>query len=184
TRIARLTSSRVERLERQHLGKSFDGWALERIRRLRQCLARQLQEKAAIPEQARPIKKDLEEMLFFENLSAQSLEYLYESPTPERLAETVQRIEETVFDGPETPVTPMGAAVQIGAPIDVRTFSAREGGERRGPAPLVLKLRQDIQGLLDRQLEQGPPAEWNCPARAPAVVKPPRVEHNNLAPTS
>ena len=33
-----------------------------------------------------------------------------------------------------------------------------------GPDPLVLRLRQDIQGLLDRQLEQGPPAEWNCPA--------------------
>ena len=39
------------------------------------------------------------------------MEYLREDPCPERLAETIQRIEETVFDSPEVPVVPMGVAV-------------------------------------------------------------------------
>lgn len=163
-RIARLTDSQVERVEKQHLGKRFDGWPLERIRRLRQHLTRRLHDKAGDAEVSRRVKKALDDLLFFENLNAQSLEYLRSDPSPERLAETIQRIEETVTDQVEVPLAPTGATVQVGPAIDVRKFA---DGERKQGDPLVRHLRSAMQGLLDGLLEKGPPAEWGCPPRAP-----------------
>jgi 1-acyl-sn-glycerol-3-phosphate acyltransferase len=160
-RIARLTDSQVERIEKQHLGKRFDGSPLERIRRLRQHLTRQLHDKAG-DDVSRRVKKDLDDLLFLENLSAQSLEYVRSDPGPERLAETIQRIEETVTDQVEVPLAPTGATVQVGPAIDVRAFAE---GDRKQGDPLVRHLRGAMQGLLDGLLEKGPPKEWGCPPR-------------------
>lgn len=165
TRIGRLTVALIERQEKQHLGKSHDGWALERIRRLRQHLTRKLQEHVGNQERARPFKKDLEDLLFCENLNAQSLEYYRECPSAERLAETILRIEETVTDEVEVPIGPAGATAVVGPAIDVRAFEATRTERRSGPDPLVQHLRLSIQGLIDQLRVQGPPPEWNCPTR-------------------
>lgn len=173
-RIRRLSSSQVERMEAKHLGRTFDGWLLERIRRLRQHLSRQLMDKAVTDASAAAaIKADMDVLLFCENLNAQSLDYLLASPTPERLAETVQRIEETVADQVETPIARTGATVHVGPAVDVRTFDA--GGNRRGPDPLVQHLRQAMQGLVDRLVAAGPPADWGCLPR-PTASLPPRAD--------
>jgi hypothetical protein len=174
-RIARITSSQVEQLENKHLGKAHDGWTLERIRRLRQLLTRELLEKATQHEQSRQTKKDLDDLLFLENLNAHSLEYVRENPSLERLAETIQRIEETVSDQIEAPIAPMGADVQVGPAIDVRTFQASPPAGRKEGDPLVQHLRQTIQTLLDQLLAQGPPSDWGCPAQSqPASQQPPK----------
>jgi hypothetical protein len=161
TRITRLTASQVERLEAQHLGKHFDGWPLERIRRLRQHLTRQLRDAG----DHAPVKKDLGDLLFCENLNAHSMQYLREHPSPERLAETVQRIEETVSDEVEKPLAQAGATIRVGPAIDVRALPASE--------PLAPRLRGAIQGLLDDLLRQGPPPDWGCPPRPPSPVPAP-----------
>lgn len=168
-RIGRLSGSQVDRLEKQYLGRTFDGWLLERIRRLRQHLSRQLMEKRTTDAiAAAAIKADLDVLLLCENLNAHSLAYLTEAPTPERLAETVVRIEETIADQVETPVGPMGATVRVGPAIDVRAF-LETTADRRGPDPLVQHLRGAMQGLVDELLAAGPPAAWGCP---PAVFPP------------
>lgn len=163
-RIARLTGSQVDRLEKLHLGKLFDGWLLERVRRLRQHLTRQLHDKSQDESASYGIKKDLHDLLYCENLNAHSLEYLRSDPSLERLAETIQRIEETVTDEVEVPLAPMGATARVGPAMDVRSFAA---GDRKEGDPMVRHLRTTLQGMLDTILSQGPPPEWNCPPRQP-----------------
>jgi hypothetical protein len=161
-RIGYLIEAEVARQEQVHLGKTFDGWVLERVRRLRQPLVRRLLESNSSGSSA-TLKHDLDTLLFCENLNAHSIDYLREDPTPERLVETVQRIEETITDT-EKPIGRMGVTGLIGPAIDVRELLARPAGADT----LVQSLRGQMQGQLDRLLAQGPPAAW-CSWRPAAV---------------
>lgn len=154
-RLGFLVASQVERLERQHLGRSHEGWMLERIRRVRQHLTRQLLEgKSAEVRQA--IRRDLDVLLLAENLNAHSLRYLTAHPTHERLIETVQRIEETMFDNEPSPVVSLGVSVRVGPALDLRAASWT-----------MAELRQAMQQQVDQIRQAGPPTAWNCPVPVP-----------------
>jgi 1-acyl-sn-glycerol-3-phosphate acyltransferase len=167
-RIRELVWAHLRSQETTFFGREFEGWPLERIRRLRQLLVRKFREvKANSPIEAVPIRQALADLLFCENLSAHSMEYLREEPSYERLTETVLRIEETLTDEAEKPVVPFGVTVAVGPAIDVRKLLLErpEGRAERGPDPLVQRLRGEIQGLVDRLRQQGPPPNWHCPPR-------------------
>jgi 1-acyl-sn-glycerol-3-phosphate acyltransferase len=155
-----LVESLVTRQEKYYLGREFDGHSMERVRRLRQRLARQLFEQRDDAEMVGRLRRDLDTLLLCENVNAQSLEYLKELPSIERLSETVQRIEETVFDGNEVPVGDLGVAVEVLPALDARSYV--EPG-RAGSEPLIRELSSALQGNLDRVLADGPPAAWGCP---------------------
>lgn len=159
-RVAGLLGVIVGGLEKYYLGREFDGHVMERIRRLRQRLARLLLEAAGDPEKAARARQNLDTLLFCENLNAQSDDYLRELPSAERLSETVQRIEETVDDAAELPVGDLGAVVEVGLALDARSFP--EHG-RNATDPLMHELAGAIQGQLDRLLAEGPPVDWHCP---------------------
>jgi 1-acyl-sn-glycerol-3-phosphate acyltransferase len=161
-RIPRLAAAHVAALEKRYLNKEFDGWTLERARRLRVVLVRRLVEVKGDAEASRATRDALDDLLFAENLVAHSHEYLRERPSLERMTETVERIEETLTDAVERPLAPLGADVAVGPALDVRALAAARGG--RGPDPLLKRLAGDMQGLLDGLLAHGPPAEWDCPA--------------------
>jgi hypothetical protein len=160
-RISRLAASHVGALEKRYLAREHKGWLLERIRRLRHWLVRQLVQVAADPQETEQTRAALDTLLFCENLSAQSWEYLRERPSLERLTETVQRIEETITDQFEIPVTALGATVAVGPATDGRRLPSDKETDGEG---LGTPLRRAIQELLNQMLEQGPPPEWNCPA--------------------
>jgi hypothetical protein len=166
-RIRALANHLVTGLEKQYFGRVHEGWILERVRRLRQGLVRDLKQYRENPSELGRIKKHLHDLLFAENLSAHSQEYLREDPSPERLTETVERIEETLTDAVETPVASMGATVEIGPAIDVREFLANHQGNGKTSDPLVVNLRSAMQILLDRARRQGPPREWSRPRSWP-----------------
>jgi hypothetical protein len=86
-----------------------------------------------------------------------------ERPSLERMAETVQRIEETMTDRDEKPIAPLGAAVAVGPAIGVRAFPAARRAARTGGDPLMEQVAGGLKGLLKQLLDQGPPAEWGCP---------------------
>jgi 1-acyl-sn-glycerol-3-phosphate acyltransferase len=179
-RTRELALSHIAALEKTYFGKEFDGWVLERVRRIRQSLVRKLQEAKDRPEETGSLRRALADLLLCENLNAHSMEYLRECPSYERLVETVLRIEESVRDVAEIPVTPMGVTAVVGPAIDVRQALQQrsEGrGERGSTDPLVRNLRGEIQGLVDRLRVQGPPAEWNCPAPLNVADNAPDDDH-------
>jgi len=163
-RIQRLAAVLIADMEKFYLGKEYEGWNLERVRRLRMWLVRKLGEVRDDPEAGVATREALDVLLFCENLSAQSHEYLMERPSLERMAETVQRIEETMVDRDEKPIAPLGASVAVGPAIDVRAFSGGRRAARTGGDPLMEQVAAGMKGLLKQLLDQGPPAEWGCPA--------------------
>jgi len=180
-RVQRLAAVLIADMEKTHLGKIYEGWNLERVRRLRLWLVRKLIEVRNDGEGRRATREALDLLLFCENLSAQSHEYLMERPSLERMAETVQRIEETMTDQMEEPVAPLGAAVAVGPALDVRSFAAEKRSARAGGDPLLDALAGEMKGLLRRLLEQGAPPEWNCP---PPVEKTMVANDPPLSPAS
>ncbi|MGL4550949.1 MAG: hypothetical protein ACRC33_07165, partial [Gemmataceae bacterium] len=155
-----LVASQVERLERQHLGKTHAGWPLERVRRVRHHLMQKL-----LGGPSAEVRADLDVLLLCENLNAHSLAYLTDRPTPERLIETLQRIEETLTDAAEeTPVVPLGVCLGVGPAIDLRAAPPAGG--------FAAALRAAMQREVDALIARGPPAEWGCPAPKPGRASP------------
>jgi hypothetical protein len=159
-RLAALTRTLVERIERFHPGKEVDCHIMDRIRRLRQRLARQLIEESGDTEVVENARRDLDILLLCENLNAQSLAYLRELPGPERLCETVLRIDEAITDANEEPISDLGAVIEVCPAIDVRAFA--DPG-RQAADSLMQELSGALQGQLNRLLAEGPPPAWGCP---------------------
>ena len=159
-RIRHLSDHVVTQLEKTCLGKVRVGWILERVRRLRQPLVRKLADGGDI-DRVRAAQEALDVLLFCENLSAHSMDYLHERPSLERLTETVQRIEETVTDEMEIPVVPIGVTVAVGPALDVQSYPNLD---RQGLDPLSAEVAKGIQALLDGLLGDGPPVGWGCPS--------------------
>jgi 1-acyl-sn-glycerol-3-phosphate acyltransferase len=171
-RVGRLGDALVSAVEKYHLGRETSGWILDRVRRLRPILVKRLPEARLDPDETARLRATLDTLLLCENLSGHSLEYLREHPSVERLAETVQRIEETVSEAPEEPVGDLGAVVRVGPALDARAFPA--AGRWAGPDPLVREMADSLQGLLDGLLAQGPPPDWGCPPIPPTRAPRPR----------
>jgi 1-acyl-sn-glycerol-3-phosphate acyltransferase len=160
-RIRNLGEAIVAGLEKWYLGRTHEGWLLERVRRLRQRIVPRLAEPDL--DGQRQAAEALHTLLFCENLSAHSLEYLRKRPSLERIAETVLRLEESITDTAEPFLAPMGAVAAIGPAIDVRDYEGGPRKGRRGPDPLLHDTASGIQALLDRILAGGPPRQWHCP---------------------
>ena len=158
-RIQRLADAHVSMQEVVLFGKASDGWMLKRIRRLRQILVRQLVEETDA-KKIMDARHALHLLVFCENVSANSHDYLRERPSFERLTETVLRIEETLHDDIETAVAPVGVTLAVGPAIEMHRFPATR---KPGSDPLLKEIACGIQGLLDRMLASGPPPEWGCP---------------------
>jgi 1-acyl-sn-glycerol-3-phosphate acyltransferase len=159
-RLSSLAHALVKGVEKFHCGREFDGHIMDRVRRLRQRLARRLVEESDKAEVVDRARQDLDTLLFCENLQAHSLDYLRELPGPERLSETVQRIEETLYDSSEEPVGDLGAIVQVGPALDARAYA--EPG-RNAADPLMRDLSRIMQEQMSQLLAQGPPPAWDCP---------------------
>jgi 1-acyl-sn-glycerol-3-phosphate acyltransferase len=169
-RLTRFVRTIVGDMEKFYTGRETDGHVMERIRRLRQRLARRLLEERDDETAVERSRRDLDTLLLCENVNAQSLDYLRELPGPERLSETVQRIEETVYDGDEEPVGDLGVVIEVCPAIDAR--SVAEPGRTHGD-PLIGDLSAALQNYLNRLVAEGPPPAWACPpsfAPRPALV--------------
>jgi hypothetical protein len=161
-RLLALAAAMVAKLEGEYAGRTFDGRLMERVRRLRQVVMPHMAEADA--EVAERAGEALRTLLLCENLNCQSLAYLRQRPSFERLAETMLRLEEAVTDVPEPFLVPLGVVGAVGPALDMRDYEGGPRKGRRGRDPLIEDTAAGMQALLDRLLNQGPPADWGCPA--------------------
>ena len=115
-------------------------------------------------EASRATREALDLLLFCENLSAQSHEYLMERPSLERMAESVQRIEETMTDRMEEPIAPLGAAVAVGPALDVRAFRGDEAGRPRRRRPAAGRAGRRNEGPAPQAAGAGAAPGMELPA--------------------
>ncbi|MEK7853636.1 MAG: 1-acyl-sn-glycerol-3-phosphate acyltransferase [candidate division NC10 bacterium] len=159
-RVRRLRQSLLEDLERKHFGRVREGFDFDRARklliRIRQGLLTTTAggdyygPPAAPP--GDPLTADLEAAHLCARSVAFQEDYLLQDPTPERMAETLTKLEREVL-GSEIrgSLGRRRAVIRIAPPLDVLEFLA---GERAGASrddtieAIVIRLHEALQGAL------------------------------------
>jgi hypothetical protein len=163
-RVRHLRRTLLEELERKRLGKVQDGFDFDRARKLMIRIQGLLLGKAGPPGYSGyydspttppddPLTADLEAA----NLCARSVafrdDYLIENPTPERMAETLTKLEREVLGKQiRSPLAKRCAIIRIAPPLDIREYLAKE---KAGVSfdeiieAVVVRLHDTLQSTLD-----------------------------------
>ena len=160
-RVEAVRKHLLETLERRYLGRVRDEFAFDRARRLIIHILEELahlEGRADLPAHEKAAAAaDLRRDLGWAQTAARSVsfaeDYLIAQPTPERLAETLAKLEREVY-GREAfpPKAKRLATVKIGDPIDVRGYLA-EYAERRTRKEAILRLVRDLQQSIQSMLD-------------------------------
>ena len=166
SRIGRVTSTLLTMKEREYLGQEQQGEIAERIESLTERILEDLSDRyqgaieGTIPEQVQTIRqqvtrnadrfhrqRDLEALFLVIQLYSYPADYLSDDPSLERLAETVDKLEEDVL-GAEYPSIKGRRKVSImfDEPIDVVA-----NGNRRGDIQsLTTQMQSRVQAMVDQ----------------------------------
>ncbi len=160
-RVRHLRRTLLEELERKHVGKVQEGFEFDRARKLMIRIQGKLLEKrgasgiydspTASPDDL--LTADLEATKLCARSVAFQDDYLIENPTPERMAETLTKLEREVL-GREirSPLAKRRAIVRIAPPLDIREYLAKE---KAGASldevieAVVIRLHDTLQSTLD-----------------------------------
>lgn len=160
-RVHHLRRTLLKELERKHLGKVQEGFDFDRARKLMIRIQGRLLDKRVPPgyydAPTAPADDPLTGDLEAANLCARSVafrdDYLIENPTPERMAETLNKLEREVLGKQiRSPLAKRRAIVRIAPPLDIREHSAKENA---GAAldevieAVVVRLHDTLQSTLD-----------------------------------
>jgi 1-acyl-sn-glycerol-3-phosphate acyltransferase len=148
-RIITLTESVLNQLEQRHEVRTNGRSPPERAKELRRKLISQL-ENEDLPRQQpslfRQLQQDMDDVFFVMQCFSYPGDYLIENPTVERLAETIDKFEEDVFNVDVPGIRGRRRVrIRFGEPIEViRTRSGREQ-----TAELTQSMQDGVQKLLD-----------------------------------
>lgn len=160
-RVHRLRQTLLEGLERKHLGRVQAGFDFDRARKLMIRIQGQLLEKRGGPgyydAPTAPADDPLTADLDAANLCARSVafrhDYLIQNPSPERMAETLTKLEREVLGRHiRSPLGKRRAIVRIAPPLDIQEYLARG---KAGASPdevieaVVVRLHDTLQATLD-----------------------------------
>ena len=151
-RIVGLQHALVGRIESAHYGEEREGTIPERVKALRSTIRRELTDetpKHTKPQREEELYDDLDTLFVAVQLYSYPGQYVKESPTLHRIAETLVKLEEDVLGKGLYP-TPRSVTVRFGEPVRVRSF-LEEGGltMKSAVAPLTELLADDIQSMLE-----------------------------------
>jgi 1-acyl-sn-glycerol-3-phosphate acyltransferase len=143
-RLKHLLNGLLEPLEQEWTAGHAEPDPMMRIKRLRSAIVPEMiQGDLTEAERARRWRQ-LTDLYFAQQLHCYSGDYLADSPTPERLLETVERYEEDLTDrgGPHPP---LHAVISVGHAIEAAPTRERKGeGE-----PMANELRRELEVLME-----------------------------------
>lgn len=146
-RIAYLTDALLRRHESAFLGKSqVSGNVALRVKGLRRRLVELWADETVNPETRLDIRDALDDIQLSLQLYSYPGDYLTEKPSPERMAETIEKYEEDIF-GRHRSLGRRHAQLLFGEPLDMRQESSI-GHSRAAVVNLTDRLEQAIQGLM------------------------------------
>jgi hypothetical protein len=159
-RIAGLGDHILKRLEQGYGLAASASTVPERVKALRQHALKQLETHPADDHGRQRYLDDLDDVFLVVQTYAYPGNYLAEQPSVERIAETLDKLEEDILGVPLATLRGSRAAVvTFGEPIPV------EAGDRKaGPGALTQLLEQRVQSLLDATI-----IRRDAPAAEPAV---------------
>lgn len=149
-RVLTLTEAVLKQLEERHTIKTNGPTPPQRAKALRQRVIAGIEQEglaAAQPDQYRQLQQDMEDIFFVMQCFSYPGDYLVESPSIERLAETADKFEEDIL-GVDVPSVRGRRRVQIefGEPLPV----TRGEKSRNQTGDLTLTLQQRVQALVSR----------------------------------
>jgi hypothetical protein len=170
-RIVELCNAVLDGLEARHFGKRRDDTVPIRVKELRRACLEKLADASTTAEAKDELRHDLNDASFAVQLFSYPGDYLRESATVERAADTLKKFEQDVLGVEEPPpAAKRRAIVRMGQPIDVRERMAGHARPRLAVGALTNELETAIQALLDG-IGPGRP----LPGLASPAPIPPRV---------
>ena len=160
-RVHRLRRALLEQLEQKYLGQVQHGFDFDRARKLMiriqglllgKVVAQGYYGVATAPPND-PLAADLEAATLCARSVAFHDDYLAEKPTPERMAETLTKLEREVLGKQiRSPLAKRRAIVRIAPPLDIQEYLARQ---KAGVSTdevieaIVVRLHDTLQATLD-----------------------------------
>lgn len=149
TRIFKLIDTLLASHEEEFLGKnSIDKTVPMRVKALRRQLLERGAAEDADEETWRKVLRGLDDVQLALQLYSYPGDYVQEEPTPERMAETLEKFEEDIY-GTTRSIGTRCAHVRFGTPIDMRE-ECQSGRTRAVIARATDSLEESLGGLLTR----------------------------------
>ena len=150
-RIAYLNESILSRLEQHHQVKAVSDGPPERVKSLRHSIIHKAEQLDNLPPDRgsyfRGLEQDMDDLFFVMQLYSYPGDYLRKNPTIQRLAETIDKLEEDIL-GLDLPNVrgSRRAEIQFGEPIQVNSKDKR----RDEVAKLTLAMQASVQSIIDQ----------------------------------
>lgn len=147
-RIANLSEQVLSRLEQKYVQNGVAANTPERVKTVRQEIIKQLEsEEASTNGRQRELGEDMDDLFFVMQLYSHPGDYLSGQPSIERIAETLDKIEEDLFQLDLPSVRGRRRVViQFGEPIEVPRGDKR----REAVAELTGAMHRSVQDILDQ----------------------------------
>jgi hypothetical protein len=147
-RLTALTEHVLSKMEQRRLGKSGRGTVAERVKTLRQDVLKAFPDNAPAADD----HTDLDALHLVTQLSSYPGDYLAREPSIERVAETIDKLEEDALGAVDAGARmPRRAVVSFGEPLDLA--EAAEGRTGRSAAgPITTRIELSLQRQLDSLL--------------------------------